>query len=74
MYPTIISHGIPRPNEGIHNQALQCISPLLVKGFLSLVVVFLRPPHPVSKPSGNPAQPGKRTPSHHGYPEMARQG
>lgn len=41
VYPTITGQGIPRPNEGIHNQALPCIPPLPVKEFLGLVIFFL---------------------------------
>lgn len=38
MYPAITGHGIPRPNEEVYNQALLFIQPLLVKGFLRIVI------------------------------------
>lgn len=73
MYLTIISQRIPRPNQGVQKWALPCIPPIFVKGFLGLVISFLRPPNLVSKPLKNASQPSKRTPSHHDYTKMVRQ-
>ena len=74
MYPDIIGKGIPKPNEGIHNKDLPCIPPLLVKGFLGLVIFHETTPLSFKNHLEIQCNQSKRTPSHHGYLKMERQG